>query len=68
MTDKPQTTKGPFADGMMKAASMLDVTNQDILLATGEISTKVIRDVRAVLAWKKRQIEREAENDNGYGF
>lgn len=53
---------------MLKAASMLDVTNQDIFLAAGEMGAQALRDVRAVLAWKKRQIESEAENGNGHGF
>lgn len=59
-----QTT--PYRRGMLKAASMLEVTNQDILLAVGQIGAHALRDVRAVLAWKKKQIEREAENDNGH--
>ena len=66
MSEKTQTT--PYRLGMLKAASMLNVTNQEILLAAGEIGAQGLRDVRAVLVWKKKQIEREAENDNGHGF
>lgn len=55
-----KTITNPYHLGMLKAATMLDVTNQDILLIAGEIGAQALRDVRAVLAWKKRQIEKEA--------
>lgn len=58
LNGKTETTS--YHLGMLKAADMLDVTNQDILLIAGEIGAQALRDVRAVLAWKKRQIEKEA--------
>lgn len=68
MSDKPVTTKGPFADGMMYAANLLNPTDQELHLACGEMTAQENRTARAVLGWAKATIRQSAEDDNGYGF
>lgn len=65
---KTQTTKGPFADGMMRAADLLKANPQQIRLACGELTANEMRVAQAILGWKETEIRREAERDNGYGF
>lgn len=51
-----------FEDGMkaglVQAAKLLDVSKDTIRLHTGEMSAQEMRSVRAVLRWKKAEIER----------
>jgi hypothetical protein len=54
-----------FADGMKaglaKATELLDVSADTIRLYAGEMSAQEMRSVRAVLRWKKTEIENLTE-------
>lgn len=47
-------------DGMGAASMMLDVLEQDIRLAAGELTADEMRAVKAVLAWRKSVIRGKA--------
>ncbi|WP_428491636.1 hypothetical protein [Rhodopila sp.] len=47
-------------DGMGAASMMLDVSEQDIRLAAGELTPDEMRAVKAVLAWRKAMIRLKA--------
>lgn len=65
-----------YADGLRKAAQMLDVSASAIRLAAGEMTPQEMRTIKAVLAWRSRvilsmPILKEPQNDtseNGDNF
>lgn len=46
--------------GMLAASAMLGVTDSEIRLAAGELSSDEMLAVKAVLAWRMRAIQRKA--------
>lgn len=61
MKAKQDTATKTYADGLLDAAKMLEVSQQSILLATGEMTAQELRSVKAVLAWRARAIRGAAE-------
>lgn len=59
---QPTETTGTFEDGvkagLAKAAKLLSISADTIRLHAGEMSAQEMRSVRAVLQWKKAEIER----------
>jgi hypothetical protein len=57
MKTTPVTFEDGIKVGLTKAAKLLDVSADTIRLHAGEMSAQEMRSVRAVLQWKKREIE-----------
>ena len=49
-----------YADGLARAAQILDVDRQTIRLHAGELSAQEMRAVLAVLGWLRGEIQAEA--------
>ena len=60
MKPMQNTLNKTYADGLLDAAKMLEVSQQSILLATGEMTAQELRSVKAVLAWRGRVIREAA--------
>ena len=58
---KPGTWEAGFCAGIEEAAKLLDVSAQEIRLAAGELTNGEVRAVKAVLAWRARELLRRIE-------
>lgn len=58
---KASVTTISYKDGLLDAANMLSVTDDQIRLAGGEFTAQELRTVRAILQWRQRAM-RELAN------
>lgn len=57
LIDGPGAFEDGIKAGLAKAAKLLDISAATIRLHAGEMSAQEMRSVRAVLKWKKTEIE-----------